>query len=340
MYFINQFTGWIVGESYVGPSYDQIILKTNDGGETWTEQTSGFTFGLYSVFFLNELKGWAIGSGGIIGTTNGGIDWYLKVSGLNRAFYSIFFIDDNVGWVAGGGYIGDGIILKTTDGGENWVQQAASQYLLSLKDLHFIDYDYGWAVGSVGTIIKTTDGGSTWIKQGGVSNSLLTSVYFTNQNTGWAVGYWGYCFKTTNGGTNWIEQGLTDNYLYCVNFLNESTGWIVGDGGTILKTTNGGITFIEDENNFAQPKEFLMQQNYPNPFNPSTKISWQSPVSSHQVLKVFDVLGREVATLVDEYRNAGYHEIEFNAAGLSSGVYFYRIQVGDFIETKKMVLLR
>ena len=94
-----------------------------------------------------------------------------------------------------------------------------------------------------------------------------------------------------------------------------------------------------------QPAEFRLEQNYPNPFNPSTKISWQSPVGSWQTLKLFDVLGREVATLVDEYRDAGKYEIEFNAAQVSgiesaSGVYFYRLKAGNFSAIKKMILIR
>jgi hypothetical protein len=88
------------------------------------------------------------------------------------------------------------------------------------------------------------------------------------------------------------------------------------------------------------PRNFSLEQNYPNPFNPSTKISWQSSVSSWQTLKVFDVLGREVATLVDEYRNAGSYEVEFNASNLPSGVYFYQLKAGPFVETKKMILLK
>ncbi|MCC6253620.1 MAG: T9SS type A sorting domain-containing protein, partial [Ignavibacteriaceae bacterium] len=86
--------------------------------------------------------------------------------------------------------------------------------------------------------------------------------------------------------------------------------------------------------------EFKLEQNYPNPFNPSTKISWQSPVSSHQTLKVYDVLGNEVATLVNEYKTAGSYEVEFNASSLSSGVYFYRLQAGSFVQTRKMILIK
>ncbi|MCW8810557.1 MAG: T9SS type A sorting domain-containing protein, partial [Ignavibacteriaceae bacterium] len=94
--------------------------------------------------------------------------------------------------------------------------------------------------------------------------------------------------------------------------------------------------------------EFRLEQNYPNPFNPSTKIKYTIPSviasgakQSHFVsLKIYDVLGNEVATLVNEYKQSGSYEIEFNAAGLSSGIYFYKLQAGGFIETKKMILLR
>jgi len=85
---------------------------------------------------------------------------------------------------------------------------------------------------------------------------------------------------------------------------------------------------------------YKLEQNYPNPFNPTTKISWQLPVSGWQTLKVYDVLGNEVATLVNEYRPAGSYEVEFDASNLSSGVYFYQLKAGSFIEAKKMILLR
>jgi len=107
------------------------------------------------------------------------------------------------------------------------------------------------------------------------------------------------------------------------------------------------LTGIRDHEYATIPSEFKLYQNYPNPFNPSTKISWQSPVGSMQTLKVYDVLGNEVATLVDEYREAGKYEVEFDANGLASGMYLYRLQVypaasmaGSFIESKKMLFLK
>lgn len=98
------------------------------------------------------------------------------------------------------------------------------------------------------------------------------------------------------------------------------------------------ITDVADEK--QTPTEFLLRQNYPNPFNPVTTINWQLPVGSHQTLKVYDILGIEVATLVDEYRDAGNYEITFDASMLSSGIYFYKIQAGLSSEIKKMILLK
>jgi len=96
----------------------------------------------------------------------------------------------------------------------------------------------------------------------------------------------------------------------------------------------------EDQGSLLTPDTYNLAQNYPNPFNPSTTISWQSPIGSHQTLKIYDVLGNEVATLVNEYREAGRYEVTFDATQLASGIYLYKLQAGSFIETKKMILLK
>ncbi len=96
---------------------------------------------------------------------------------------------------------------------------------------------------------------------------------------------------------------------------------------------------LENENN-KLPTEFSLKQNYPNPFNPITHISWQAPISGWQTLKIYDVLGNEVATLVDEYGNAGNYEIDFNASNLPSGIYFYKLNTGNYTDTKKLILLK
>ena len=98
-------------------------------------------------------------------------------------------------------------------------------------------------------------------------------------------------------------------------------------------------TSIEDEINKV-PVQFKVSQNYPNPFNPSTKIEYSIPQSSNVIIKVFDVLGNEIETLINEEKSAGTYELIWNAANLPSGVYFYRLQAGSFVETKKMVLMK
>ncbi len=108
----------------------------------------------------------------------------------------------------------------------------------------------------------------------------------------------------------------------------------------VAKYGPDGVFTDVDEIDYNIPKELELSQNYPNPFNPSTKISWQSPVSSHQTIKVYDVLGNEVATLVNEYREAGSHELIFDASNLTSGIYFYQLQAGNFLQTKKMILIK
>ena len=154
----------------------------------------------------------------------------------------------------------------------------------------------------------------------------------------------GLILKTTDGGLNWNNQesGIAST-LNSIYFIDENYGWIAGLYGKILHTTNGGVTFIEDEeNNFVQPKQFSLNQNYPNPFNPSTSIQYAISSTQFVTLKVYDLLGREVATLVNEEKPAGSYNAQFtmNNVQLSSGIYFYKLQAGDFVETKKMTLLK
>jgi len=112
---------------------------------------------------------------------------------------------------------------------------------------------------------------------------------------------------------------------------------IVFDPGNWILKNNTVVTEVED---VVQPFNYSLQQNYPNPFNPSTTIEYSIPQSGLVTLKVFNVLGKEVATLVNGQNDAGNHKVEFNASALNSGVYFYKIESGNFVDTKKMILLK
>jgi hypothetical protein len=140
-------------------------------------------------------------------------------------------------------------------------------------------------------------------------------------------------------GTSWepINTGLTD--------INVSSLAVSADGYIFAGTDSLVFRSVQSTvgvGRIAQgiPHAFKLEQNYPNPFNPSTTIRYQVPTQSHVTLKVFDVLGREVATLVNEAKEPGTYTVQWDAAGVSSGVYFYRLKAGDFVQTRRMMVMR
>ena len=184
-------------------------------------------------------------------------------------------------------------------------------------------YFTGWAINYAGNFIglaSSTDNGITWNKY--ASNPVINS----GPTGSWDADY-------VEVGSVMLLQDTLIHLWYDGSRDNTATNlWRIGLATSTL------VVSVEEETD--QPSDFTLEQNYPNPFNPSTKISWQSPVGSQQTLKIYDILGNEVATLVDEYIAAGKYEIEFSAESLPSGVYFYQLKAGEYINTKKMILLK
>jgi photosystem II stability/assembly factor-like uncharacterized protein len=347
--FTDENTGTVVGSF-------QTILRTTDGGLKWIPQTIS-NFWPYSVSFIDSNHG-LVGGGSsqnnfdlIYRTTDGGENW-IYCSGEGGLFVSdIFYLDSvnavasNIHWNWLSGF------LKSSDGGATWTEIYT---LNTLNELSFINSDIGIAVGTEGFIVKTKNAGIDWTTQSSNTIKDLYSVSFTNLIYGTAVGEAGTILRTTNGGEDWTAQSSGTSFtLNSVSFIDENTGIVVGANGTILRTSNGGVTFVNDENYSTQPKDFILLQNYPNPFNPSTTIRYSIPSviasgtkqSSFVTLKVYDVLGNEVATLVNEEKPAGSYEVEFTShsgsvRNLSSGVYLYTLQAGSFIQTKKFILMK
>ena len=132
--------------------------------------------------------------------------------------------------------------------------------------------------------------------------------------------------------------------IYALDFVNNQTGYAVGDSGTVLKFVPPPVNVDVVS---AEVTNFVLDQNYPNPFNPITKIKYSVPsvVSIGErnllvALKVYDVLGKEITTLVDEYKNPGDYEIDFDGSNLPGGIYFYQLKTGGYSQTKKMVMLK
>jgi photosystem II stability/assembly factor-like uncharacterized protein len=329
------------------------ILRTTDGGENWNNQSIADSIVLQAVYFTDENTGTAVGYSGynpiIMRTTDGGEHWYVQYQSGGTGGYpclnGVYFKNATDG-IAVGNY---GMVLTTSDGGQNWIYHFLGIYY-NFEGLYFLDANNGWAVGhytaSNGLLCKTTDMGFSWQTQilGTPGNpGPLNDVYFSDVNFGTTIGQ-GRTFRTTNGGTNWITTltGTLDDFTG-VYFTDENNGWMIDNYGWLYRTTNGGVAYIENEEN--HPIELRLSQNYPNPFNPSTKIKFQIPGQARSdnaivTLKVYDLLGREISTLVNEEKSAGEYEVEFNAANRPTGIYFYQLRAGEYVETKKMILLK
>jgi len=154
-------------------------------------------------------------------------------SGTTDGLFGVYFTDANNGTVVGN----SGLILRTSDGGQNWTPQTSGT-TNQLRAVSFTDANTGTVVGDQGTILRTTDGGQSWVSQASGVSDVLLGVSFTDANTGTAVGVLGVILRTTDGGQNWIREASgTNQDLYGVSFAEANTGTAVGGYGAILRTT-------------------------------------------------------------------------------------------------------
>ena len=332
MHFVNSYTGWVAGYTS-----NPLIYKTTNGGLNWQQQFIGGSNVLKSIYFANADTGCVVGDNGFIANTmNGGLDWQIQISGTTNYLESVKFINTKTGWAAGGG---SNAVIKTTNSGYNWFPLTSVPFG-TYRDIFFVNANTGGIISGT-NFYKTTNGGSNWITYSTGSTSGFFGMHFINENSGWLVGEYGTIFSTTNSGVNWSgHQSLTNNILQSVYFINNSTGWAVGWEGVILKTTNGGIvTNFKNEINI-KPETFYLHQNYPNPFNPSTNIKFDVARVGDVKIIVYDVMGREVQTLVNDKLQPGTYEATMDGSGLSSGIYFCRISADDFMKVIKLSLVK
>lgn len=339
-YFVDSQTGWAVGGKE--SPLQRIIIKTTNGGINWTTQLTANSNNLYDVEFINATTGISVGNFGVIlRTTNAGTNW-TSVSGVTWTLQDVKFLDAyNVIAVGEAGRI-----FKSTNAGLNWIQVNSGGITSMQFSVDFTDANTGISVGSSGTMYRTTNAGLNWTLLPSVTQNTLNGIYFVNSLTGYICGtnLGNDCsvLKTTNGGLNWARQNTgTSNILNSVYFSNANTGFVVGEAGTILKTTNGGASTVGVNTiSTAVPQTHYLGQNYPNPFNPVTKIKFELPKNSFVKIIVYDISGKEIETLVKENLKAGIYETDFNGSNRSSGIYFYKLFTSDFIETKKMILVK
>ncbi len=199
--------------------------------------------------------------------------------------------------------------------------------------------------GTEGGVYVSTNNGSIWTPaNNGLTNMNIYSLATVDSNI-FAGTNGGGIFMSTNNGANWtsINTGLGISWVYSLTLGNFNIyAGTIGEG-VYRRPISEVITDLKSDN--QSPSSFGLYQNYPNPFNPSTVIRYQLAVSSAVRLKIYNALGQEVVTLVNARQSAGRHEVMWNGKdnkgkSVSSGVYLYRLQAGDYSVTRKMVILR
>jgi photosystem II stability/assembly factor-like uncharacterized protein len=346
-FFLNENYGWA----------GTPLIKTSDGGNNWIPNYNSPWGSPSSLSFADTLTGWfsynTLGSYAISKTTDGGTTWTEQIAESGKSIESISFINANVGYAAGYkmGMPNNperGIIKKTTDGGLTWIEQYSDTG--GLYSIYMIDEMVGYAAGYPGKILKTINGGLPVelisFSAECVDNDVILS--------------WTTASETNNKGFQ-VERSIKNSKLQIKNF--ETMGFVNGNGTSTelnhysftdenlsagkyiyrLKQIDYDGSFeysneIEVDVNVVN--EFVLYQNYPNPFNPSTNIKFTIPDFGFTTLKIYDVLGNEVATLVNEEKHPGEYEIEFDASKLSSGIYFYNLTFGTYTSSKKLLLIK
>ena len=353
--FVNIRYGWAVADNSINFNGSR-ILKTTNGGTLWTGSLfPDTTVQLYTIHFADSLNGWTAGSqGNIFQTTNGGFSWILRLrDSLGCAGFPVFkmaFYNGRPLYGSGGAIDFAGVVWRSTNTGNSWIGTCIAPepiYDIFIFDsLSAIgsggDYDFGV------TVIKTTNGGVNWqyIKIGIFGKG--EAISFRTRGEAWiASGFSSKLVYSFDSSSTWHEIFTPDTTaVYDLVFTDAYHGYAVGFNGLILKY-NPDVIGIGSQNKNI-PSSFMLYQNYPNPFNSSTIIKFEIPASFSPLkgdmgmasLQIYDVLGRQLAVLVNERLKPGAYAVDWDAANYESGVYYYQLQSADFSVTRKMVLLK
>ncbi len=352
--------------SSIDPTQSNLFAGTNLGlfvstnnGSSWSEADSGLTnLTVYAISQIDTVLIAGTWGGGVYRSTNEGRMWDQTDLMLVGKFVNSFVVSpthDGTGRTnLFAGTYGDGVFLST-DEGMSWTavnKGISDKQIRSLVgSITPTGVNLFAAAGQSG-LFRSTNDGKTWVRKlAGIAGcSVMTFVVdASTADTSVIAATWGGgVVLSHDGGLSWsaVDTGLLNMYIWSLGISPS----LIGNGERYLFAGTGNhgvwrrpVSELVDAVTSTQstkPGLFSLDQNYPNPFNPNTVISYQLSVNSYVTLKVYDILGRELETLVSGRQTAGYHSVSFDASDLRSGVYFYKLQAGSLNQTKKLTVLK
>lgn len=348
---INQNT-LFVGEGEVNGGAR--MMKTTNAGVNWfavmtTGPNSGYFNGLGFTKGYQNLFGLAIAER-IYRSSDAGANWIELnpgVNGVSNAQNSLMIVDNE--FYGFGMNNGSARIRLTTNNSASWSTQQVSVSGNYTSAIAFhTNKLFGLAATSTSLPMlgRTTDGGFSWTSiniGAGVSGTCYLN-WVPNSPVVYILGSNGGIKRSTDNGITWVTTPTPPGVTNLTHFDFTGAGMVVfgyavSSNGDVIRLFDT-LQILTGFNNNNIPVSYSLEQNYPNPFNPVTTIEFSIPAKEFVKLSVFNALGQEVAVLVNEVRTAGTHEISWDAGGVNSGVYFYRLTSGEFTETKKMILLK
>ena len=298
---------------------------SDNSGANWTNMNMQ----CYS-FTSNNTHLYAATGTGLKISTNNGLNWTT----INSSVTPIMLVKDNFVLATAGSTL----LIVSSNNGLNWsnangISNAVQSLATNGTEIYAGTYSGG--------VLKSTDNGFNFTQTSSFNGYQLNSIIADGTNVIAGSSSGGGIFVSTNKGTNWTlkNEGFNGGSASISKLLYANGYIFAGEGSQVWRRNFQNLLPVKNITTEI-PSKYSLGQNYPNPFNPTTVISFQLPVVSDVSIKIYDVQGREVQMLVNERMQAGMYEVSFDGSGLTSGVYFYQMRAGKYIETKRMILLK
>lgn len=312
------------------------LYKSFNFGESWSQifVNYGAVKRALDVFDKNTLVVQSYPN--LCTSFDGGMTWVKTPFGLNFWLNESFMISTHEIVATGGFYSSGttkGFLFKTSDNGFDWRIEDLPQ---EAKQIKMITHNKGFALAG-SALYATDDAGDSWV----ATMSANVSAFSFQDSLNGLLHFEQTFMETKNGGSSWHKLNMDYPFEYVSRLdVTDKGNYLAVSGGNLLFNSSANSMSIQPPANKLLEKQCVLFQNSPNPFNPSTVIRYEISAAGFVTLKIYDILGREVSTLINEELQAGSYKVDFNASAFSSGVYLYRLSAGDYSVVKKMVILK